>query len=113
MSENEKKPFSKGFADDDPKYPERAAEVPSDRPASAGVYAGPVMPAAMVTYAGPGFMNNFGPAPIQNVFQPRTPQSPGPDEKRCGVCGSINMKEAKFCMECGQKFAADENREQE
>ena len=119
MSEKEKN--AQELLNGSPKYPERAAERSGEQPSCEGVYAGPeqmpvfaqpVQPIAMVTYAGPQFMNNgipfqqlgaFAPAPQQPV-QPTAQQEASCDKVQCSGCGSFASKGSKFCAECGRQL---------
>lgn len=128
MSEIKNDPQAEELLQNAEKYPERAAD-PSDESdqtekaftdpeqtpppkrneyvAPQGlVYAGPTMPVAMVTYAGPGMMNSG----MSFIFQsaPPMPVQPqpavDPDGIICEICGNTNPGNSKFCTECGHQL---------
>lgn len=111
MSENKKNPNAEELLNGTPKYPDRAKEPSVNYPQAQGVYAGPEMPVAMTTYAGPNMMNNnfgfmfqnIGSVPQQEA-QKKPEQNADLNGKVCGICGHINPEKAKFCGECGHIF---------
>ena len=112
MSDREKNPDMEEMIKNSAKYPERASDD-SNRSPFEGVYAGPQMPVAMLTYAGPQFMNNnigisqgspFALAPTMQQQLQFVNKTVGPDKKICDKCGSTVAKESNFCPECGSKF---------
>ncbi len=120
MSDNEKKTELGELMNQSPKYPERAAER---TPAQCeGVYAGPTQmprskpsviaagvftPSAMMTYAGPGMMNQMAGAfvALNSIPAEKTEQAPDPSHKPCRMCGFVNPGTAKFCSECGNPLS--------
>ncbi len=118
MSDNEKNLNVQDIMNDSPKYPERAAERRGEQPSCEGVYAGPEQmpvfaqpsnPSAMMTYAGPQFMNGGGmgfpmsavPSPAPQAPVQPTAQQASPDKVQCSKCGSFIPKGSNFCSECG------------
>ena len=101
-------------------YPDRAADAETDLPPAEGVYAGPVMPVAMMTYAGPQMMNNGegfqNMFPVQlpmDMFRQETQEKPESSEEtvggKCEMCGYNNPEGSRFCSECGYPLTGSDD----
>ena len=106
MDENKKEMTPEEMMKNLAPYPKRAADPGRVRSPAEGIYAGPVMPVAMVTYAGPQMMNNGQGFQAMFLVQPsgempRQESSEKPAGGKCVMCGYDNPEGSRFCCECG------------